>query len=55
MLIENLINVPNDSKLKFDNENLANKIEIIIKEKKTELEIMESLYNKKNGILEKEK
>ena len=43
-----------NSKLKFDNENLANKIEIIIKEKKTELEIMESLYNKKNGILEKE-
>ena len=43
-----------NSKLKFDNENLTNKIEIIIKEKKTELEIMESLYNKKNGILEKE-
>jgi len=43
-----------NSKLKFDNENLKNKIEIIIKEKKTELEIMESLYNKKNGILEKE-
>ena len=42
------------SKLKFDNEKLTNKIEIIIKEKKTELEIMESLYNKKNGILEKE-
>ena len=43
-----------NSKLKFDNENLKNKIDIIIKEKKTELEIMESLYNKKNGILEKE-
>ena len=43
-----------NSKLKFDNEKLTNKIEIIIKEKKTELEIMESLYNKKNGILEKE-
>ena len=43
-----------NSKLKFDNENLTNKIDIIIKEKKTELEIMESLYNKKNGILEKE-
>ena len=43
-----------NSQLKFDNENLKNKIEIIIKEKKTELEIMESLYNKKNGILEKE-
>ena len=42
------------SKLKFDNEKLTNKIDIIIKEKKTELEIMESLYNKKNGILEKE-
>ena len=43
-----------NSKLKFDNEKLTNKIDIIIKEKKTELEIMESLYNKKNGILEKE-
>ena len=43
-----------NSQLKFDNENLKNKIDIIIKEKKTELEIMESLYNKKNGILEKE-
>ena len=43
-----------NSKLKFDKENLKNKIDIIIKEKKTELEIMESLYNKKNGILEKE-
>ena len=43
-----------NSQLKFDNEKLTNKIDIIIKEKKTELEIMESLYNKKNGILEKE-
>ena len=31
----------NNSKLKFDNENLLNKIDIITKEKKTELEIME--------------
>ena len=44
----------NNSKLKFDNENLLNKIDIITKEKKTELEIMESLYIKKNEILEKE-
>ena len=44
----------NNSKLKFDNENLLNKIDIITKEKKTQLEIMESLYIKKNEILEKE-
>ena len=44
----------NNSKLKFDNENLLNKIDIITKEKKTEFEIMESLYIKKNEILEKE-
>ena len=44
----------NNSKLRFDNENLLNKIDIITKEKKTELEIMESLYIKKNEILEKE-
>jgi chromosome segregation ATPase len=44
----------NNSKLKFDNENLLNKIDIITKEKKTELEIIESLYIKKNEILEKE-
>ena len=33
---------------------MLNKIDIITKEKKTELEIMESLYIKKNEILEKE-
>ena len=43
-----------NSKLKFDNENLTDKIDRMIKEKKTELEIMESKKKKKNGILEKE-
>lgn len=36
-----------NSKLEFDNKNLINKIDILSKDKKIELEIMETLYHKK--------
>ena len=42
-----------NSKLEFDNKNLMNKIDIITKDKKTELEIMEALYRKKYEVFEK--
>ena len=42
-----------NSKLEFDNKNLLNKIDILSKDKKTELEIMEALYRKKYEVFEK--
>ena len=42
-----------NSKYEFDNKNLINKIDLIKKDNKTELEIMETLYRKKYNILEK--
>ena len=42
-----------NSKYEFDNKNLMNKIDLIKKDNKTELEIMETLYRKKFNILEK--
>ena len=42
-----------NSKLEFDNKILLNKIDILSKDKKTELEIMEALYRKKYEVFEK--
>ena len=42
-----------NSKLEFDNKNLMNKIDILTKDKKNELEIMEALYRKKYEVFEK--
>ena len=42
-----------NSKLEFDNKNLLNKIDILSKDKKTQLEIMEALYRKKYEVFEK--
>ena len=42
-----------NSKLEFDNKILLNKIDILSKDKKTQLEIMEALYRKKYEVFEK--